>query len=42
VEEPKNNNEKGKIRDVERAMDGEKDMGTKRGNSGAMFETMDT
>src|SRR6266550_6701577 len=42
MERSKNNNKKRKVRNVERAMDGEENMGTKRRNGGTMSETMDT
>ncbi len=42
MERSKNNNKKRKIRNVERTMDGEENVGTKRRNSGTMPETMDT
>src|SRR6266550_3113439 len=42
MERSKNNNKKRKVRNVERAMDGEENMGTKRRNGGTMSETMGT
>ncbi len=41
MEKSKNNDEKRKIRNVERTVDGEENVGTKRRNSSTMSETMD-
>ncbi len=41
MERSKNNDKERKIRNVERTVDGEENMGTKRRNSGTMSETMD-
>ncbi len=41
MEKSKNNNKKRKVGDVERTVDGEENMGTKRRGGGAMFERMD-
>src|SRR6266550_1103261 len=42
MERSKNNNKKRKVGNVERTVDGEENMGTKRRNGGTMSETMDT
>ncbi len=41
MEGSKNNDKERKIGNVERTVDGEENVGTKRRNSGAMSETMD-
>ena len=41
MERSKNNDKKRKMRNVERTVDGEENVGTKRRNGGTMSETMD-
>ncbi len=42
MEEPKNNDKKREIRNMERTVDGEENVGSERGSGGTMFETVDT
>ncbi len=41
MERQKNNDKRRKTRNVERTMDGQENVGTKRRNGGTMSETMD-
>jgi len=41
MERPENNDKERKVRDVERTVDGEENVGTKRRNSSTMSETVD-
>ena len=41
MERSKNNDKEREIRNMERTVDGKKNVGTKRRNSGTMSETMD-